>query len=287
MALTTKIKFILLFFLLFSCIGKSNDDCTNLTIKEYYYKNAYKRGTVKLISAKNCSRAEDLNKLILENSEYILNSETTSPEDRKKYLDNNLVSEIFTLDSLDYQKAISEETIDWSEEIKTQVFQLGSIMTYTVISTYTGDKGPPYREYINLDIKNNKIFDINGVIDAVKKNSLNASITTYAENRKREIVDNYQDSFSESADGMLITYLDVFAQSYYDLKKVTLEIGLNDFSHFTPEGIVFKVNVKDKNFLSDKERNRVEEYTSSITIPYAEFKNYYDKNSNLYASLVE
>ncbi len=284
----TKINFIIMFFLLFSCIDKSNDDCTMLTIKEYYYKNAYKGGTVKLISTKNCSRAEELNKLIVGNSGYILNNEiTSSPEDRKKYLEKNSIPEIFTLDSLDYQKAIEEGTIDVSEQIKTQVFQLKSIITYTVISTYRGDKGPPYREYINIDLRNNKIFDMDIVVDAAQKNNLNTAITAYAENHKGEIIDNYQDSFSESADVLLITYLDVFDQPYYDLKKVTLKIDLNDFSHFTSDGIVFKVNVKDENFLLDEERNRVEEYMSHINIPYEKFKNYYDKKSSLYTSLVK
>ena len=82
-------------------------------------------------------------------------------------------------------------------------------------------------------------------------------------------------------------YLEVIKQPDYDSKNVKLKIDINDFSHFNPEGFVYNVHATDLNFPLDKERKRVEEYMSAITIPYKTFNNYLNKKSNLYSSLIK
>lgn len=130
-----------------------------------------------------------------------------------------------------------------------------------------------YSIYLAFDTSDNSVIKIRSFIDTKSIESFSLQLNKYVNKAKLEIIKNYQTYFSTNSKH-------VFKKPNYDLKKVQLQIGINDFSHFTDDGIVFNVNVKDENFLSDEKR-----YTSNITIPYQEFKEYYDKKSGLYTSL--
>ncbi len=135
-----------------------------------------------------------------------------------------------------------------------------------------------YSIYLAFDTTKDSIIKKDNFIDASKINELNLMLIQFAAVRKKEIIVNYRENYPEN-------YLNVFKQPDYDYGKINIKIDADCFSHFTSEGIVFNINVKDENFLLDNKRSRIENYTSSLTIPYKEFKNYFNKKSSLYASL--
>lgn len=287
---------------------KSNISCSDLKVREYYYneENTFKNGSVKLFSYNNGKRFDELNKLILKNSEYLLNRysekgdlsfhrETDSIfnyyQDNKKFQDwvNHLdLSKIFTLDSESdsYQKRHEELSSESEEYISSELLYLDGIMVYNVSLSYKFSKDPSQQEYLNIDLNKMKLIDFKSLITVEKKDVFNKNILNYSENHKKEIVKNYTERKSEGAGGdLLYSYMLVFAQPYYDSNKIKCKIDSNEFSHFSAEGIVFNVNVTDENFLLDKENPRIEEYVSEITIPYKEIINYLDKNNSLYSSI--
>lgn len=158
---------------------------------------------------------------------------------------------------------------------KKNIVQYTFLFTEVPPSEFDKNEEKNYSIYLAFDTSDNSIIKIRSFIDPNNIESLSLYLHKYTIKAKLEIIQNYQTYFSTNSKH-------VFKEPNYDLKKVQLQIGINDFSHFTDDGIVFNVNVKDGNFLSDEK-----EYTSSITIPYQEFKEYYDKKSGLYTSLVK
>ncbi len=279
-------KYISLLFLCIIGLGYGQTSCKALKIEEYYPISISKKGTVKLFSPLNCDKAEKLNKLILTNSENILEIENDSVSgDSAKYLERKKTSDFFTKDSFDYQKVIEEHDIEFPGSINTTVFCTGDILVYTTKYDYMGDKGAPYYEFINIDLKNASLINFDVLIDKNQKVQLSKWLAVYAKTHKKQIINNYLQSLSEKADQLLGAYLDVFEQPYYNLNKLKLEINSGDFYYFSPNGIVFNVHVKDSNFLLDEERKRNEEYTSTIIIPYKSINRFLNRKSDLYAGI--
>lgn len=283
---------------------KSNISCFDLKFNEYYYndKRTFKNGSVKLFSYKNGKRFDVLNKLILKNSEYILNIDINEYENlhlekedfskNKKFEDwiNHLdLSKIFTLnsESESYQKVLQEMSDESDETLSTAVSCLDKILVYNINVDSKGDKGSPYIEFINIDVDNMKLIDFNSLIAMDQLDAFNKTILSYAENHKKMIVNRYEEKISNGFGDLLASYQNVFEQPHYDYQKVKCKINSSNFTHFSLDGVVFNVAITDRNFLLDKERHRVEEYISEVTVPYKELINYLDKNNSLYSSLTK
>lgn len=265
-----KILFVLLCCCSLSCSSQVKDNCTAVKLQESYYKNASMLGTIKLFTPLNCEQSERLNKIILNESEWILVDEDI--EEKEEFIKDKKVEEFFTTDSLSYIKSVEEGLLDMGIEITTDAYFIGgNLMTYSITLMFFRDKGSPYYDYINIDLKNEKIIDFSTLIEAAQENRFKEFILSYSVKHKQKVIENYLHSLSERADHLLISYLDVFNQPFYNLKRVKLKkIDAKGFSHFTPNGVVFNVDVIDENFLLDKERQRIEEYVSFIVIPYDE-----------------
>lgn len=270
MRLKIKILFVLLCCCSLSCSSQVKDNCTTVKLQECYYKNVSMSGTIKLFTPLNCEQSERLNKIILNESEWILVDKDI--EEKEVFIKDKKVEEFFTSDSLSYIKSVEESLIDMGIEITTDVYFIGdNFMTYSVKLMFSKDKGSPYYDYINIDMKNEEIIDFSTLIDDTQGNRFKEFILSYSVKHKQKVIENYLHSLSERADHLLISYFDVFDQPFYNLKRVKFKkIEAKDFSHFTPNGVVFNVDVIDENFLLDKERQRIEEYISFIVIPYNE-----------------
>lgn len=271
-----RIRFIYMLSLagLISCSSQIKGNCKVIKIKELYYKDVTMLGTVKLFTPLECDKAEQLNKLIIQESSWILID--MNIDNIKLYLKEHGLINVFTLDSINYHNVVDENYEIFRNRIETKVFFISeNLMTYSVTLFSMRDKGSPYYEYINIDVKNEQMVDFNTLIDVAKENKLKEFISLYSVKHKEKVIDNYLHSLSEHADQLLVPHFDVFDQSFYNLKKVKFkETDTNDFSHFTADGVVFKINVIDENFLLDEERQRIEEYTSFVVIPYNELMPY-------------
>ena len=279
-----KKQYIVFLFLCISCLLQANNNCDEIKLHECYYKEITQRGTIKLFTPFYCNKVEELNKIILQNTDLIL-GDVINFDSIEQFFNKNKVSDLFTLDSIGYQEFIDENSTSLNyPNIETSVLFIGNnIITYTVTVRFAVDKGSPYYDYISIDLKNNKKIDFGSQIKTDKKDSIKEFLATYAINHKKEIIDNYLHSLSEKADHLLFSYMDVFGQGYYSLTRVKLgEIGVKNFSHLTLNGVVFFLSIVDENFLLDEERNYVGEYTSTIMIPYKELVNYLEKESGLY-----
>lgn len=268
---------------------KSNVNCFDLKVKEYYFndENTFKMGSVQLFSYKNGKCFDVLNKFILKNSTYILNLDSEDDKKFQDWVDHLDLSKIFTLDpeSESYQKRYKEMSRESVESLSTEMFCLDKILVYKIQYSYFGDKGSPYFEWLNIDLNEVNFVDLNSLVSINQLNTFNNIILGYTENHKKEIVNNYTEITLQGSGDLLAHYVSIFELSKYDSSKIKCKIDSNNFYHFSPDGIVFNVNVTDKNFLLDKEDPRTEEYVSEITIPYKEVINYLDKNNSLYSSI--
>lgn len=303
---------VILFFLLSTTftysqangIPVSNINCSDLKSKEYYYNdpNTFKNGSLKLFSYQNGKRIDALNKLILKNSEYLLELDPENTdlmfhkpdtvfdhsEENKKFqnaVDRLDLSKIFTSNSnsKSYQKLRDES--NESENITTHIYCLDKILVYNIELTNNADKGSPYNEFLNIDLNKMKLVDFTSLITDNQLNAFNKAILNYANNHKKEIVNNYKQILSNGFGDLLNQYQLAFEQSDYDYDKIKCKIDSKDFNFFSPEGVTFKVRVLDKNLNMNEEKDQIGEYISEIIIPYKEIMNYLDTKNSLYSSI--
>lgn len=303
---------IILFFLLSTTFAYSqangmlinNIGCSDLKSKEHYYNdpNTFKNGSIKLFSYQNGKRFDALNKLILKNSEYLLELDPENTdlmflksdsvfdhsEDNKKFqnaVDRLDLSKIFTSNSnsKSYQK-LREESNE-SENLTTHVYCFDKILVYNIELTNNADKGSPYNEFLNIDLSKMKLVDFTSLIKDNQVNAFNKAILNYANNRKKEIVNNYKQILSNGFGDLLYQYQLAFEQPDYDYNKVKCQIDSKDFNFFSSEGVIFKVRILDKNLDMNEERDQIGDYISEIIIPYKEIMNYLDTKNSLYSSI--
>ena len=279
---------------------KKEISCADLKYKDYYFNDisTFKNGAIKLFSDKNGKRFDALNKLILKNSEYILelnlknNSITfhkpdslfdNSEENKtfQNWVDHLDLSKIFTLNSESklHQKLSEEMQLNnESGELSTTVFCLDKILVYNIKLTDSRDKGSPYDEFLNIDLNKIELVDFNSLISVNQQDAFNKAVLTYTSNHKKEIVNSYKEILSNGFGDLLYTYGLAFEKPDYNYHKINCKINSGNFSHFSAKGIVFKVNVLDKN--KNEEKEEIGEYISEITIPYKELIPYFDKKNN-------
>lgn len=303
---------IILFFLLSTTFAYSQANgipvstisCSDLKSKEYYYNdpNTFKNGSIKLFSYQNGKRFDALNKLILKNSEYLLELDPENTdlmfhksdsvfdhsEDNKKFqnaVDRLDLSKIFTSNSnsKSYQK-LREESNE-SENLTTHVYCFDKILVYNIELTNNADKGSPYNEFLNIDLSKMKLIDFTSLIKDNQLNAFNKAILNYANNHKKEIINNYKEILSNGFGDLLYHYGLAFEQSDYDYHKIKCKIDSKDFSYFSSKGVIFKVRILDKNLTIDEEKDQIGEYISEIIIPYKEIMNYLDTKNSLYSSI--
>jgi|GEM_PF-5017029 len=284
---------------------KKEISCADLKYKDYYFNDisTFKNGAIKLFSDKNGKRFDALNKLILKNSEYILelnlknNSITfhkpdslfdNSEENKtfQNWVDHLDLSKIFTLNSESklHQKLSEEKQLNnESGELSTTVFCSDKILVYHIQLNDGRDKGSLYDEFLNIDLNKIELVDFNSLITVNQQDAFNKAVLTYSNNHKKEIVDNYKEILSNGFGDLLYTYGLAFEKPNYDYHKINCKINSSNFSHFSTKGIVFKVDVLDKN--KNEENEPIGEYISEITIPYKELTPYFDKKNNLYSSI--
>lgn len=298
-------KLFVIIFLLATSFIYSQNLCADLKYKDYYFneKNTFKNGSIKLFSDKNGKRFDALNKLILKNSEYILelnlknnsisfhkpDSLFDNSEENKTFqnwVGHLDLSKIFTLNSesklrqkLSEEKQLNNE----SGELSATVFCLDKILVYHIQLNDGRDKGSPYDEFLNIDLNKMELVDFNSLITANQQDAFNKAVLTYTNNHKKEIVENYKQILSNGFGDLLYTYQLAFGKPNYDYHKINCKINSSNFSHFSAKGIVFEVNVLDKN--KNEENEPIGEYVSKITIPYKELTPYFDKTNNLYSSI--
>lgn len=257
-------------------------NCNDVKIQECYYKIVDMKGTIKLFTPLDCSRAEKLNKLIIKNSDFILTN-----EDKNNFILGNNTSMFFTLDSINYQNIVEDKTIDLTTEIVTDTFYISNdILTYKVIINDKRDKDGTNYEYVNIDLKNNELINFDDLIELKNKESFINFINLYVDDNLEKVLDNYKEYISNGYGDLLYSYQLVFENPNYDIKRLKFKkINVNDFSHFDPGGIVFNVTLVDENFLLDEERKNIEEYKSEVIISYKEMISYIDKKRSIYSSL--
>ncbi|MTH13995.1 hypothetical protein [Flavobacterium sp. LC2016-01] len=303
------LAFVFLLANTFSYSQKNNLNCSDLKFKNYYYKekNTFKNGSIKLFSDKNGKRLDVLNKLILKNSEYLLelnlknnsisfhkpDSIFDNSEENKTFqnwVDHLDLSKIFTLDaeSKSYQKLSEERQLNnESGSLSTEIVCLNKILVYNIELNDGRDKGSPYNEFLNIDLTKMELIDFKLLVPINQLSGFNKAVLNYANGHKKEIVNNYKEIIANGFGDLLASYQDAFEQPTYNFNKINCKIDSSNFSHFNSEGITFTVNITDKNLNMNEERDQIGEYVSEIIIPFKEIKKYLDNKNVLFSSLIK
>ena len=260
--------------------------CTTQKKEVYSYQNITKwkeftinstntgiKGELKLLVDENEKIRSELNYKILTLSSLL-------KEELGEAIQKNKIADL-----IHQKETITNElNLEYSPTYSTAIFNSGNILTYKIMKQYELTKEVPYVEYINIDTEKLNRIEILAIIDTEKTKEFQKIISDYTNKEKRKIVNNYLLKMAETADHLQEAYTEVFEKKTYSTANIQCEINSTYFSHFNAEGIVFNVNITDENFLKTAQ-NRIEKYTSYITIPYELVTPYIHKESNLFASI--
>jgi len=199
-----------------------------------------------------------LNLLILKASEWILS------DPKPDLSSETALKKLFTAQVDRSNDSISTPT----EQIETAIlFSNSRILSYKVRLDYHGrDLLSPYIEYLNIDLKKNRLIEANYIFDAGKRTKFNAFLNAYENKHKREILKNYKAILSERIADQLSDDQKILTKPNYTLNKVHLQKpDTVKIINLQSKGIVFEVKLADKNFTRSKKGN---EYASFVFIPY-------------------
>jgi hypothetical protein len=217
-----------------------------------------------------------LNLLILKTSEWILS-------DPKPDLSAEMaLKKLFSAQDDQANDSISTPT----EQIETTIsFSNSRILSYKVrVDSRGRDLLSPYIEYLNIDLKKNKLIETKDIFDANTRMQFNAFLNTYESNHKREILKNYKAILSERASDQISDDQEISTKPNYTLNKVyPKKPDTAKIINLQAKGIVFEVKLADKNFTRYKEGN---EYISFVFIPYILLKPYFNTRSSLFKTMI-
>jgi hypothetical protein len=217
-----------------------------------------------------------LNLLILKTSEWIL-------FDPKPDLSSEAaLKKLFSAQGDQANDSISTST----EQIETAIlFSNSRILSYKVrLDSRERDLLSPYIEYLNIDLKKNKLIETKDIFDANKRMQFNAFLNTYESNHKRELLKNYQAILSERIADQISDDQEILTKPNYTLNKVyPQKPDTAKIINLQTKGIVFQVKLADRNFTRYKEGN---EYISFVFIPYILLKPYFNTRSSLFKTMI-
>lgn len=176
--------------------------------------------------------------------------------------------------------------LDAPEDINTEIaFNRLGILSYKIQMDYRADKGSPYVEYINIDLKRNKEINIYDVIDSTKRKEFLTFLFRYETDHKREMVKKRVDVLAQRADQLLYEEQIVYAKPGYDLKKVlVMKADTAHIINLQEKGMEIETNIRDINFKKYKDGN---EYPSSVFVPYQLMLPYFNKRAPLYNIIIQ
>lgn len=278
-----KIVFITLLFA-FSCNKSENKrsyDYKNIKWEEFYLdvdKNDVE-GLILLAIDSKGNKVDTLNQKILNHLKSDLFLEESNYVDREYTF--------WILDSLSQDFSVEINSDMDILHFKSQVFTKNKILSYKYKIYSYRDRIPASYEYININLETLDTIQFKSLIKQKLSSDFNKMLNIYTNENKTEIVENYKLELSQGRGDLLYSYQMVFEQPFYSSESITCLSDIDFFSHFEKEGIVFNVNVSDRNFLKEKEYNTIENYRSQITIPYPKVLPYLSKTNNLFDSIIK